>query len=87
MMIRKIGKKKKKETVQKSNKTKNENRKEDKEEDTKVSNISKLQKITLIDVTPLSLGIAVGKDDKMSKIIPKNTPIPVKNKSLYNFIW
>lgn len=32
----------------------------------------------LIDVAPLSLGIAVGDDSQMSVVIPRNTTIPVK---------
>ncbi|KAK9054960.1 hypothetical protein SSX86_026039 [Deinandra increscens subsp. villosa] len=31
----------------------------------------------LVDVTPLSLGIETGKSDKMSVLIPRNTPIPI----------
>jgi molecular chaperone DnaK (HSP70) len=49
--------------------------------------IQKLQNITLIDVTPLSLGIAVGKEDKMSVIIAKNSAIPVKKKKVYTTLF
>jgi heat shock protein 1/8 len=49
--------------------------------------IQKLSNITLIDVTPLSLGIAVGKEDKMSVIIAKNTSIPIKKKKVYTTLY
>ncbi|XP_029130040.1 probable mediator of RNA polymerase II transcription subunit 37c [Cajanus cajan] len=38
--------------------------------------------LVLLDVTPLSLGIAV-KGDLMSVVIPRNTPIPVQKKQIY----
>jgi len=38
--------------------------------------------VLLIDVTPLSLGVKT-KDGKFSRIIPRNTPIPVKKSRLY----
>lgn len=49
--------------------------------------LAKLQNITLIDVTPLSLGIAVGKEDRMSVIIGKNTPIPAKRTKVYTTLF
>lgn len=62
--------------------------KEENEEKVVVNpNIEKLQNITLIDVTPLSLGIAVGKEDKMSVIIEKNSAIPVKKKKVYTTLY
>jgi heat shock 70kDa protein 1/2/6/8 len=49
--------------------------------------LEKLQNITLIDVTPLSLGIAVGKEDRMSVIIAKNSAIPIKKKKIYTTLY
>ncbi|KAI3762259.1 hypothetical protein L1987_52684 [Smallanthus sonchifolius] len=37
----------------------------------------------LLDVTPLSLGTSVTKEQLMSVLIPKNTPIPAMKESLY----
>lgn len=42
----------------------------------------KVQRIVLLDVTPLSLGVKV-EGDKMSVIIPKNTAIPTKMEHPY----
>ncbi|CAN6710292.1 unnamed protein product [Malus baccata var. baccata] len=42
--------------------------------------IGKIQNFALLDVTPLSLGVAVGIDNRMSVIIPRNTRIPVRIK-------
>jgi len=53
----------------------------------KNSNQEMLKNITLIDVTPLSLGIAVGKEDKMSVIIEKNSAIPIKKKKVYTTLY
>ncbi|XP_071688917.1 heat shock cognate 70 kDa protein-like [Rutidosis leptorrhynchoides] len=41
-----------------------------------------VQDVVLSDVTPLSLGIAV-RGDKLSVVIPKNTPIPTSNAKNY----
>ncbi|GKD70624.1 heat shock cognate 70 kDa protein, partial [Tanacetum coccineum] len=42
-----------------------------------------LQDLVLIDVTPLSLGVAcVG--DVMAVVIPRNSPIPIKKKHVFN---
>ncbi|KAJ0443071.1 putative Heat shock protein 70 family [Helianthus annuus] len=41
-----------------------------------------LKNMTLLDVTPLSLGIEVGQGD-MSVIIPRNIPIPTKKENIY----
>jgi len=80
-------KKEEKVTLVKKEKKKNTDKDVEEKEEKVSSNISKLSKITLIDVTPLSLGIAVGKEDKMSKIIPKNTPIPVKKTKIYTTLY
>ncbi|XP_076943621.1 heat shock cognate 70 kDa protein-like [Bidens hawaiensis] len=43
-----------------------------------------VQYLVLLDVTPLSLGIAIEKDDeKMSVVIPRNTPIPTIKEQVY----
>ncbi|KAJ0821445.1 putative Heat shock protein 70 family [Helianthus annuus] len=41
-----------------------------------------LKNMTLLDVTPLSLGIEIS-DGDMSVIIPRNTPIPTKKENIY----
>ena len=41
-----------------------------------------LEKLVLVDVTPLSLGLEI-KGGLMSKIIKKNTPIPINNAKIY----
>ncbi|CAL2242756.1 unnamed protein product [Prunus armeniaca] len=43
----------------------------------------KLQDFTLLDVTPLSLGVRIKNEHIMSVVIPRNTRIPVKKKQLY----
>ncbi|KAL6290940.1 hypothetical protein ACE6H2_008450 [Prunus campanulata] len=40
----------------------------------------KLQDFTLLDVTPLSLGVETGREGNMTVIIPRNTRIPVMKK-------
>ncbi|KAM1162258.1 hypothetical protein ACFX2B_001246 [Malus domestica] len=52
--------------------------------------IGKIQNFALLDVTPLSLGVAIGIDKHMSVIIPRNTRIPVRIKqdsytTIYDF--
>eukprot|EP00899_Mesostigma_viride_P019110 jgi/Mesvir1/271/Mv13607-RA.2 len=39
--------------------------------------------IVLLDVTPLSLGVAVGPDGLMAVIIPSNTMVPAENKDIF----
>lgn len=39
--------------------------------------------LILLDVTPLSLGIEVTAENKMSVLIPRNTPIPVTKEDVY----
>ncbi|CAL8125440.1 unnamed protein product [Prunus armeniaca] len=38
----------------------------------------KLQDLTLLDVTPLSLGVETGRERDMTVVIPRNTKMPVK---------
>ncbi|XP_021813697.1 heat shock cognate 70 kDa protein 2-like [Prunus avium] len=38
----------------------------------------KLQDLTLLDVTPLSLGVETGRECDMTVVIPRNTKMPVK---------
>ncbi|KAK9913509.1 hypothetical protein M0R45_037322 [Rubus argutus] len=45
--------------------------------------IGKLQEFTLLDVTPLSLGLETTKYHFMSVVIPRNTRIPVKKKKIF----
>ncbi|KAJ0728687.1 putative Heat shock protein 70 family [Helianthus annuus] len=40
--------------------------------------------IILLDVTPLSLGISVTKEEYMDAIIPRNTPIPIMKECFYS---
>ncbi|KAL3314161.1 Heat shock cognate 71 kDa protein [Cichlidogyrus casuarinus] len=42
-----------------------------------------VQDIMILEVTPLSLGVEVTKERKMSTVIKRNTPIPVKQKRNY----
>ncbi|XP_065210425.1 heat shock 70 kDa protein II-like isoform X2 [Planococcus citri] len=42
-----------------------------------------IQNVVLFDVTPLSLGINVGADDRMSVVIKRNTTIPARYIRLY----
>ncbi|KAM1053854.1 hypothetical protein ACFX2I_001270 [Malus domestica] len=50
--------------------------------------IGKIQNFALLDVTPLSLGVAIGIDNRMSVIIPRNTRIPVRiKKDSYTTIY
>ena len=41
-----------------------------------------LEKLILLDVTPLSLGVEI-EGERMSVIIPRNTPIPIKKSNKY----
>ncbi|CAL8125438.1 unnamed protein product [Prunus armeniaca] len=43
----------------------------------------KLQDFTLLDVTPLSLGVSIRYEHIMSVVIPRNTRIPVKKKDVF----
>ncbi|XP_047955570.1 heat shock cognate 70 kDa protein-like [Salvia hispanica] len=43
----------------------------------------KVQKLVLLDVTPLSLGIEIN-DDTMSVFVPRNTPIPTRKEKIHH---
>ncbi|KAI4352383.1 hypothetical protein L6164_006641 [Bauhinia variegata] len=45
----------------------------------------KIKKLSLLDVTPLSLGILTN-EDTMSVVIPRNTSVPIKKKETYSTI-
>jgi heat shock protein 1/8 len=46
----------------------------------------KVQHIVLLDVTPLSLGVAIREGD-MSVVIPRNTAIPIKMEGNYTTLY
>ncbi|KAJ0693778.1 putative Heat shock protein 70 family [Helianthus annuus] len=46
-----------------------------------------MKDLTLLDVTPLSLGTGVTVHNYMSVIIPRNTPIPTMNERIYRTIF
>ena len=51
----------------------------------KISKLSKVNYIKLLDVTNLSLGVNV-EGNKMSKIIERSSPIPIKDKNYYKTV-
>ena len=52
----------------------------------KISNLSKVNNIKLLDVTNLSLGVNI-QGDKMSKIIERSSPIPVPGINYYQTVY
>ncbi|CAL2242752.1 unnamed protein product [Prunus armeniaca] len=51
------------------------------------NSIGKLQDYTLLDVTPLSLGVETDNEPIMSVVIPRNTRIPVKKKGGFTTLF
>ncbi|CAL9008046.1 unnamed protein product [Prunus brigantina] len=51
------------------------------------NSIGKLQGYTLLDVTPLSLGVETGNEPIMSVVMPRNTRIPVKKKKGFTTLF
>ncbi|CAL8125432.1 unnamed protein product [Prunus armeniaca] len=52
-----------------------------------VNLIGELENFTLLDVTPLSLGVEVGFERAMSVLIPRNTRIPMIKKDLFTTVF